>query len=142
VREGPTIRRNSLLGFATLIVATGFAVAPAAAGPLAKPPACAAATGSGCTAPGLLRADWLDDLFGLSLPPGSWRDSCRKARVDGHFLIAECRRKSGAYRNTTFDLRNCGGDIAYENGKFFCARGERGAGEGAGPNKPVDPGKD
>jgi len=91
----------------------------------------------------ILRVDWFDDLFGISLPPGSWRDSCRKARVDGHYLNAECRRKSGVWKDASFDLRRCAGDIANDNGKLICDREKRGEGE-SDQQKPrgVDPGKD
>lgn len=86
--------------------------------------------------------DWFDDLFGLSLPDGSWRDSCRKARVGGHFLTAECPKKNGGYRDASFDLRGCGGDIANDNGKLVCERRPRGEGANGKTVQPPFAGKD
>lgn len=132
-----------LLIVATLVGAAALAAASSRAAPLVGAPACVG-TAPACVAGDtrLLPVDWFEDLFGISLPPGPWRDNCRKGRVDGHYLNAECKRKSGAYRNTTFDLRKCDGDIGYDGGKLFCARGSRGEGDEVDPNKPVDPGKD
>jgi hypothetical protein len=122
------------LVLASLLLALALVASPAHAAPLGGvlPPA---------DGP-LLRVDWFDDLFGISLPPGSWRDSCRKARVDGHFLNAECRRKSGGWKETSFDLRRCAGDIANDNGKLICDREARGEGESEQKPRGVDPGKD
>ena len=120
-----------------------LAIASPRAAPFAGAPACApGASGCAADAARFQPVDWFDDLFGFSLPPGPWRDSCRKGRVDGHYLSAECKRKSGAYRNTVFDLRKCDGDIGYDGGRLFCARGSRGEGDNINPNKPIDPGKD
>lgn len=131
------------LGCSLLLAASG--ATPVHAGPVHAPSPCAQAASGPCVGaePGLIRpADWWDDLFGLSLPSGSWRDSCRKARVEGHFLTAECRRKNGSYRDASFDLRRCGGgDLENDNGKFVCGRQARGEG---GENKTGEPlgGKD
>ncbi len=133
------------LGF--LLLAASLAPAPGLAGPFAGAALCRPGAAGGCAAPGrdvalVERVDWFDDLFGINLPPGSWRDSCRKARVDGHFLTAECRKKSGSYRDVTFDLRGCNGDIGNDNGKLFCERERRGEQNGNKTIQPPFAGKD
>ena len=55
------------------------------------------------------------------LPDGSWRTSCRNARVYGFELYAECRDRRGAWPETSIDLRDCDDEIANENGRLVCA---------------------
>ncbi len=55
------------------------------------------------------------------LPAGSWRASCRQARVYSFVLYAECRDRRGNWRDTSIDLHDCYGDTANENGRLVCA---------------------
>jgi CVNH domain len=121
------MRLRLLLGCLALSAALD-APSPAMAAPFVAATICGAAA-DGCAAAfdrrEFLPADWLDDLLGIDLPDGSWRDSCRKARVQGHYLTAECRRKNGRYKDATFDLRGCGGEVGNNDGKLFCERQRR-----------------
>jgi hypothetical protein len=138
------MRLGSLFGF-LLLSAAGLMPTPSLAGPFAGAAPCGPDAVRGCPSEGRRLAepvDWFDDLFGIELPPGSWRDSCRKARVEGHFLTAECRRKSGSYRDVTFDLRRCSGDIGNDNGKLFCERERRGEQNQDKTTQPPFAGKD
>ncbi len=60
--------------------------------------------------------------WGQGLPQGSYRQSCRNARLEGRdLLIAECRRQNGNWRNTRLDIDECRGrDIANVNGHLEC----------------------
>jgi hypothetical protein len=60
------------------------------------------------------------------LPGGSWRLSCRNARIYGSMLYAQCRDYSGAWRDTSLDLRNCEGDVRNSNGRLSCGYGGSG----------------
>ena len=56
-----------------------------------------------------------------SMPGGSWRGSCRKARIEGDTLWAECRAKNGDWRGSRVNLRNCG-NLNNCNGRLHCGR--------------------
>jgi CVNH domain len=147
IRGGMPGMRLRLLFGCLVLSAMANAGSPGMAAPFVAATLCGARASGDCAAaadPGsILPADWFDDLFGIKLPGGSWRDSCRHARVDGHFLNAECRKNNGAYRKDSFDLRGCGGDIAADNGKLFCERQRRNdAGGGDQGVKPPFAGKE
>jgi hypothetical protein len=64
-----------------------------------------------------------DDDGGYDLPDGNWRLSCRKARIYGSVLYAECRDRDAAWRETSLDLANCDGDVENRGGRLVCAFG-------------------
>lgn len=54
------------------------------------------------------------------LPPGSYRESCRDASLDGRRLSARCRRKNGEWRDTQLDTRTCRSPISNDDGRLTC----------------------
>lgn len=55
------------------------------------------------------------------VPNGSYRDTCRRARILDGTLTAECRDATGRYRYTELpNFRSCRGDIANVNGILRC----------------------
>ena len=72
---------------------------------------------------GMLRCRRDDDGGGYDLPGGSWRHSCRNARISGWTLSAECRDLGGYWRRTSIDLRRCDGDVSNRRGQLVCAQG-------------------
>lgn len=69
------------------------------------------------------RDDDDNDDDDYDLPGGSWRSSCRNARIYGSMLHAQCRDYVGAWRDTSLDLRNCEGDVRNNNGRLSCGYG-------------------
>jgi hypothetical protein len=64
-----------------------------------------------------------------SLPPGSWRASCRNGFIDSRTLHAECQTMSGRWEDARLNLDACPyGPIANINGRLVC-----GGGPGSGP---------
>jgi hypothetical protein len=64
-----------------------------------------------------------------SLPPGSWRASCREAYLDFGTLHAECQRTNGRWTDARLNLSACPwGPVANDNGRLVCG----GAGWGGG----------
>jgi beta/gamma crystallin/CVNH domain-containing protein len=62
-----------------------------------------------------------------SLPPGSWRASCRNAFVDGGTLHAECRAISGRWIDARLNMGACPwGPVANDNGRLVCGGGQGG----------------
>jgi hypothetical protein len=59
------------------------------------------------------------------LPDGDWRYSCRKARIYGFVLYAECRTRFGQWRETSLDLRGCDDEVSNVGGRLVC-RGDDG----------------
>lgn len=59
---------------------------------------------------------------GVNLPAGSYRQSCRNARMESRDdLVAECRRRNGNYRYSKIDIDKCRGrDIANDDGHLQC----------------------
>jgi len=56
-------------------------------------------------------------------PAGSYTKTCRNASVERRTLKAECQDSTGAYKETTLDLRTCrNADITNENGVLTCAK--------------------
>jgi hypothetical protein len=72
---------------------------------------------------GWLRCRRDDDDDGYDMPGGSWRSSCRNARIYGSVLYAQCRDRLGFWRDTSLDLRNCEGDVRNSNGRLVCGSG-------------------
>lgn len=66
---------------------------------------------------------------GYGLPGGTWRQSCRNARMYGSVLYGECRDGFGRWRQTSIDVRNCR-NVANANGQFVCR-----SGGGVGPGR-------
>ena len=68
----------------------------------------------GSTAPG----------FAGQLPQGSYRDSCRDARMVGHTLLATCRQPDGEYWGISglAAVQSCTGGIVNRTGELYCAR--------------------
>lgn len=56
-----------------------------------------------------------------SMPGGSWQSSCRRARIEGDTLWAECRANNGDWRGSRVNLRGCN-DLNNCNGKLRCGR--------------------
>jgi hypothetical protein len=61
-----------------------------------------------------------DDDDGYDLPGGSWRYSCRRARLYGNVLFAECRDRFNNWRETSLDLGDCDGEVRNNNGRLAC----------------------
>lgn len=64
-----------------------------------------------------------DDDGGYDLPNGNWRASCRRGRIYGSVLYAECRDRGGAWRETSIDLADCDDDVENRGGRLVCALG-------------------
>lgn len=57
------------------------------------------------------------------LPPGSWNQSCRNARIIRDDLHAECRQRDGDWVRTSIDLDDCRGRaVSNNNGRLVCGR--------------------
>ncbi len=57
---------------------------------------------------------------------GSFRATCDEVRQRGPFLSAVCETPGGRLRQSSIDLRQCGGgDIANINGRLACGGGGR-----------------
>jgi hypothetical protein len=57
-------------------------------------------------------------------PAGSYQQSCRNISTNGGTLTAQCRTRSGAWRNTSLpNYHQCVGDIQNQNGQLRCNRG-------------------
>lgn len=73
------------------------------------------------------------------LPPGSWSQSCRNARIEGRDdLVADCRRRDGGYNRSSLDLDRCGrnGRVANDNGRLVCENANAGGGNWWGNSPP------
>jgi hypothetical protein len=55
-----------------------------------------------------------------SLPGGTWRNSCRDARVQGNELLAECRNGSGRWVQAWIPLNRCPGNLSNQDGRLVC----------------------
>lgn len=64
-----------------------------------------------------------DDDDGYDLPGGSWRSSCRNARLYGSVMTAECRDRLNVWRQTSLDIRNCDDEVVNRGGRLQCAYG-------------------
>jgi major membrane immunogen (membrane-anchored lipoprotein) len=56
-----------------------------------------------------------------SLPPGNYQQTCRDIRDNGSQLNAKCQNRSGQWRNTSLDYRNCQGTITNDDGQLRCS---------------------
>lgn len=72
---------------------------------------------------GILRCRRDDEV---RLPGGSWRASCRNARLYGYVLYAECRDFFRNWRATSLDLRRCSGNVSNVRGRLVCGSGSSG----------------
>ena len=55
------------------------------------------------------------------LPKGTYKQSCRKIRVEGHHLEAKCLKLNGDWRPTHLNLYKCSGRRVYnDNGRLRC----------------------
>ena len=70
-----------------------------------------------------------DNDGGYGLPGGTWRQSCRNARMYGSVLYSECRDRLGRWRQTSLDVRNCR-NVTNVNGQLACSSGGGGGGYG------------
>jgi hypothetical protein len=58
------------------------------------------------------------------LPPGTWRQTCRDAYLDGRYLNAECRTTSGRWQDATLNLNACpNAPLSNQNGRLVCGGG-------------------
>jgi hypothetical protein len=55
------------------------------------------------------------------LPDGNWRASCRRPRIYGSVLYAECRDRTQAWRETSIDLEQCDNDVENRGGRLVCS---------------------
>lgn len=62
---------------------------------------------------------------GRGLPYGSYQQTCRNIRDNGHRLDATCQKRNGDWRNTSLDYRNCRGAIINDNGHLRCTNNDR-----------------
>jgi hypothetical protein len=53
-------------------------------------------------------------------PRGSYQQTCRSIRVDGHELKARCRREDDTWRDTRLDLRACDRNVRNVDGRLRC----------------------
>lgn len=61
------------------------------------------------------------------LPPGSWSQSCRNARIVRDDLIAECRERDGGWNRTSLDLDDCRNrPVSNDNGRLRCGQSNQG----------------
>ena len=53
---------------------------------------------------------------------GSFRRTCQNIREDGPYVSADCPTVRGDFRQSSIDLRNCGGRdrLGNNNGRLFC----------------------
>ncbi len=54
------------------------------------------------------------------VPGGSYKQTCKDARVEGDFLRAKCQKKNGDWNNTKLKYKKCSGDIWNDNGELTC----------------------
>lgn len=79
------------------------------------------------------------------LPGGSWRGSCRNAYIEGGWLLrAQCINREGAWRDASYDTRQCNGGLGVNDARLFCegsgGGGNSGGGYGGVPGFPGIPG--
>ena len=55
-----------------------------------------------------------------TLPPGSYKETCRDYTVLGYLLKAQCKKQDGSWRDTSILYNRCEGDIWNENGELKC----------------------
>ena len=55
-----------------------------------------------------------------TLPPGSYKETCRNYTVMGYLLRAQCKKQDGSWRDTSILYNRCEGDIWNDNGELKC----------------------
>ena len=60
---------------------------------------------------------------GRDLPQGSWRDSCRRGRMKGNTLLAECKNSHGDWVQSWLDVSRCRGQVGNDDGRLVCGSG-------------------
>jgi hypothetical protein len=61
------------------------------------------------------------DYGRYQLPPGSWQQSCRNARVVRDDLFADCQQRNGNWVRASLDLDDCRGQgVHNDNGRLRC----------------------
>ena len=55
-----------------------------------------------------------------TLPPGSYKETCRNYTVMGYLLKAQCKKQDGSWRDTSILYNRCEDDIWNENGELKC----------------------
>ena len=59
--------------------------------------------------------------YGYTLPPGSWRSSCRNGSMRGSVVYAECNTGYGSWQPASLDLRQCPGrTLGNSHGNLVC----------------------
>ncbi|MCF8035073.1 MAG: CVNH domain-containing protein [Desulfarculaceae bacterium] len=57
------------------------------------------------------------------LPQGSWQNSCRRARMKGNTLLAECKNSHGDWVQSWLDVSHCSRQVGNDNGRLVCGGG-------------------
>jgi hypothetical protein len=85
---------------------------------------------------------WISAAQAQGVPPGSYRQSCSDARIEGGALVATCRTAHGAMQRTALPAVNrCAGDIGNNNGVLQCnTAGGPMQGSVQGPARGAEPG--
>jgi hypothetical protein len=63
---------------------------------------------------------WASAAEAQGVPPGSYRQTCSDARLEGGALVATCRAANGAGQRTALAVNRCVGDIGNNNGVLNC----------------------
>ena len=58
---------------------------------------------------------------GSGLPYGNYQQTCRNIRNNGYRLDATCQKRSGNWRNTSLNYRDCQSSIVNDDGRLRCA---------------------
>ena len=85
---------------------------------------------------------WIAAAEAQGVPPGSYRQSCSDARIEGGALVVTCRTAHGTMQRTALPAVNrCAGDIGNNNGVLNCntASGPM-QGSVQGPARGAEPG--
>lgn len=69
-----------------------------------------------------------DNGNNATLPPGTWRTTCRNGYIANGILHAECLNGNGSWVSSTIDLRACRGPIGNVRGSLVCV-GKHGDGD-------------
>src|SRR5215471_6731559 len=68
----------------------------------------------------LAASDWQWQQGG-GLPYGDYQQTCRNIRNNGYRLDATCQKRSGNWRNTSLNYRDCQSSIVNDDGRLRCA---------------------
>lgn len=67
--------------------------------------------------------------YGFELPPGPYRQECRRERIEnGYMLMATCPKRNGDMRDASLDLRTCPRNMVVHNDGAYlrCSAGSAG----------------